>query len=226
MFRTVLTAALLSTSALAATNVTTPAEQAAREKAFDAQVSSAEQMAWLNRCRRRPTMSARPTTRQMPNSPGQVQGMGLGREDRDVRVLYPTPISTTLELVAPSASCSAAGADDPRDSTSGKKDELPAYVAFQGDGDVTAPLVYVNYGMPDDYKALERIGVDVKGKIGIARYGRGWRGLKPKLAQDHGAVGCIIYSDPRDDGYSIDDAYPKGAARPPNRVSSAARSPT
>jgi N-acetylated-alpha-linked acidic dipeptidase len=68
--------------------------------------------------------------------------------------------------------------------------------------------------MPDDYKALERMGVDVKGKIVIARYGQGWRGLKPKLAQDHGAVGCIIYSDPRDDGYSVDDVYPKGAARP------------
>ena len=103
----------------------------------------------------------------------------------------------------------------PGDETSSRtKDELPAYVAFQGDGDVTAPLVYVNYGMPDDYKALERMGVDVKGKIVIARYGEGWRGLKPKLAQDHGAIGCIIYSDPRDDGYSADDVYPKGAARP------------
>ena len=62
---------------------------------------------------------------------------------------------------------------------------------------MTAPLVYVNYGMPDDYKELERHGVDVKGKIVIARYGAGWRGLKPKLAYEHGAVGCIIYSDPR-----------------------------
>ncbi len=73
-------------------------------------------------------------------------------------------------------------------------------MAFQGDGDVTAPLVYVNYGMPADYDALERMGVSVKGKIVIARYGVGWRGLKPKLAQDHGAAGTIIYSDPRDDG--------------------------
>ena len=94
--------------------------------------------------------------------------------------------------------------------------ELPAYVAFQGDGDVTAPLVYVNYGMPDDYKALERLGISVKGKIVIARYGAGWRGLKPKLAQEHGAVGCIIYSDPKDDGYYRDDPYPKGGERPPN----------
>jgi N-acetylated-alpha-linked acidic dipeptidase len=89
-------------------------------------------------------------------------------------------------------------------------------VAFQGDGDVTAPLVYVNYGLPADYDALERLGVSVKGKIVIARYGQGWRGLKPKLAQEHGAVGAIIYSDPRDDGYSTDDVYPQGAARPAN----------
>ena len=95
---------------------------------------------------------------------------------------------------------------------------LPAYVAYQGDGDVTAPLVYVNYGMKDDYDALERLGVSVKGKIVIARYGEGWRGLKPKLAQEHGAVGCIIYSDPRDDGYSAEDAYPKGPARPPQGI--------
>jgi N-acetylated-alpha-linked acidic dipeptidase len=91
-------------------------------------------------------------------------------------------------------------------------------VAFQGDGDVTAPLVYVNYGMPDDYETLARMGVDVRGKIVIARYGGGWRGLKPKLAQEHGAVGCIIYSDPADDGYAMGDTYPKGSWRPPQAV--------
>ena len=95
---------------------------------------------------------------------------------------------------------------------------LPAYLAYQGDGDVTAGLVYVNYGMQDDYKTLERLGVSVKGKIVIARYGSGWRGLKPKLAQDHGAVGCIIYSDPADDGYSVDETYPAGPMRPPHGI--------
>ena len=94
---------------------------------------------------------------------------------------------------------------------------LPAYLAYQGDGDVTAGLVYVNYGMQDDYKTLQRLGVSVKGKIVIARYGEGWRGLKPKLAQEHGAVGCIIYSDPADDGYSVDETYPAGPMRPPHR---------
>jgi len=131
-------------------------------------------------------------------------------------VLYPTPTKVSLDLVTPRRFVATLTERPvPGDASSSRtRAQLPAYVAFQGDGDVTAPLVYVNYGMPDDYRALERMGVDVKGKIVIARYGQGWRGLKPKLAQDHGAVGCIIYSDPRDDGFSVDDAYPKGAARP------------
>ncbi len=81
---------------------------------------------------------------------------------------------------------------------------------------MTGGLVYVNYGMPDDYKTLQRMGVSVKGKIVIARYGSGWRGLKPKLAQEHGAIGCLIYSDPADDGYGVDQTYPNGPARPPH----------
>jgi N-acetylated-alpha-linked acidic dipeptidase len=135
-------------------------------------------------------------------------------------VLYPKPISETLELVGPQkfkatlqeppiAGDSSATATDPA---------LPAYVDYQHDGDVTAGLVYVNYGMLDDYKTLQRLGVSVKGKIVIARYGSGWRGLKPKLAQDHGAIGCIIYSDPAQDGYSIDQTYPNGPMRPPHGI--------
>jgi N-acetylated-alpha-linked acidic dipeptidase len=96
--------------------------------------------------------------------------------------------------------------------------ELPAYVAYQGDGDVTAPLVYVNYGMPEDYRLLAQYGVSVAGKIVIARYGEGWRGLKPRLAQEHGASGCIIYSDPSGDGYAVDKTYPDGPMRPPHGV--------
>ena len=88
----------------------------------------------------------------------------------------------------------------------------------RGMGDVTAPVVYANYGMPDDYKALERAGIDVRGKIVITRYGGGWRGLKPQLAQEHGAIGCLIYSDPADDGYGPADPYPKGGSRPPDGV--------
>ncbi|HST28864.1 MAG TPA: M28 family metallopeptidase, partial [Rudaea sp.] len=104
------------------------------------------------------------------------------------------------------------------DATSGLSGALPPYNVYGADGDVTAELVYVNYGMPDDYKELARHGVDVKGKIAIVRYGAGWRGLKPELAYQHGAVGCLIYSDPRDDGYFAGDAYPKGGWRPAEGV--------
>ena len=135
-------------------------------------------------------------------------------------VLYPKPVSETLEMVAPQkfsatlqeppiAGDSSATATDPA---------LPDYVDYQRDGVVSAALVYVNYGMQDDYKTLQRLGVSVKGKIVIARYGSGWRGLKPKLAYDHGAIGCIIYSDPAQDGYSIDDTYPAGPMRPSHGV--------
>jgi N-acetylated-alpha-linked acidic dipeptidase len=131
-------------------------------------------------------------------------------------VLYPTPKAEALELVGPTPF--AATLTEPPipgdDSSAHQAGGLPAYVAYGGEGDVTAPLIYVNYGMPADYDALRRLGLDVKGKIVIARYGAGWRGLKPKLAQEHGAVGCIIYSDPADDGYGAGDAYPKGAYRP------------
>ncbi len=131
-------------------------------------------------------------------------------------VLYPTPKAEALELLTPEP-FKATLTEPPipgDDSSAHQAGGLPAYLAYGGDGDVTAPLVYVNYGMPADYDALRRLGLDVKGKIVIARYGVGWRGLKPKLAYEHGAVGCIIYSDPADDGYGAGDAYPKGAYRP------------
>src|SRR5208283_1452729 len=135
-------------------------------------------------------------------------------------VLYPTPISETLELSGPKPfKATLQEPPIPGDSSATATDPaLPAYVDYQGDGDVSAPLVYVNYGMQDDYKTLERLGVSVKGKIVIARYGGGWRGLKPTLAHDHGAVGCIIYSEPKDDGYSVDETYPSGPMRPPRGI--------
>jgi N-acetylated-alpha-linked acidic dipeptidase len=107
----------------------------------------------------------------------------------------------------------------PQDPTSNQQSEqLPTYNAYSIDGDVTAPLVYVNYGVPKDYEALDRLGVSVKGAIVIARYGNSWRGIKPKVAAEHGAVGCIIYSDPRDDGYFEDDVFPNGPMRNENGV--------
>jgi len=131
-------------------------------------------------------------------------------------VLYPTPRTELLELTRSEPfTATLTEPPIPGDATSARTEGvLPAYVAYGGEGDVTAPLVYANYGMPEDYAALQRLGVDVKGKIVITRYGGGWRGLKPKLAYEHGAVGCIIYSDPADDGYGPGDPYPKGAFRP------------
>ena len=134
-------------------------------------------------------------------------------------VLYPTLKQHTLELIAPTKFVASLTEPPVKgDATSTLTDGLPPYNEYGADGDVTGELVYLNYGMPDDYKALARRGIDVKGKIVITRYGQGWRGLKPKLAQEHGAIGCIIYSDPKDDGYSRGDVYPKGAWRPPEGV--------
>ena len=97
-----------------------------------------------------------------------------------------------------------------------QSEQLPVYNAYSIDGDVTAPLVYVNYGIPADYEELDRLGISVKGAIVIARYGGSWRGIKPKVAAEHGAIGCLIYSDPRDDGYQQGDVFPAGPMRPPD----------
>ncbi len=131
-------------------------------------------------------------------------------------VLFPTPKTRVLELLG--AKPYKAKLEEPTlaaDKTSGQKSEqLPSYNAYSADGDVTAELVFVNRGIPADYEELEKMGVSVKGKIVIAKYGGSWRGIKPKVAYEHGAVGCIIYSDPADDGYSQGDVYPEGAFRP------------
>ena len=129
-------------------------------------------------------------------------------------VLFPTPVARTLEMTSPVHY--KALLKEPalkEDSTSGLPGQLPTYNAYSADGDVTAELVFVNYGLPEDYEILDKFGIDVKGKIVIAKYGRSWRGIKPKVAQEHGAVGCIIYSDPEEDGYFQGDVYPKGAFR-------------
>jgi N-acetylated-alpha-linked acidic dipeptidase len=145
---------------------------------------------------------------------------GWDAEIEVFNVLFPTPTERVLELVAPNR-FTAKLAEPPVsvDPTSNQKDEqLPNYNAYSIDGDVTAPLVYVNYGVPDDYETLDRLGISVKGAIVIARYGGSWRGIKPKVAAEHGAVGCLIYSDPHEDGYSRGDVFPKGPYRNPDGV--------
>jgi len=132
------------------------------------------------------------------------------------KVLFPTPKERVVELVAPTKF--VAKLEEPTvpvDPTSSQHNEqLPTYNAYSIDGDVTAPLVYVNRGVPEDYEELDRLGVSVKGAIVIARYGGSWRGIRPKVAAEHGAVGCLIYSDPRDDGYFEGEVFPQGAYRP------------
>ncbi len=130
------------------------------------------------------------------------------------QVLFPTPKTRLLEMTAPTTY--KALLKEPflkEDATSNQQNQLPTYNAYSADGDVTAGLIFVNYGLPEDYDMLDRMGVSVKGKIVIAKYGHSWRGIKPKVAQEHGAVGCIIYSDPGDDGYAAGDVYPAGAYR-------------
>ncbi len=163
-------------------------------------------------CRPSPTRSARRITKRMPSlSATSSKSWGWDAQIEEFYPLYPTLKHHTLELVSPTKF--VASLTEPPvegDATSTRTDGMGPYNVYGADGDVTADLVYVNYGMPDDYKDLARRGIDVKGKIVITRYGGGWRGLKPKLAQTHGAVGCIIYSDPQQDGYGAGDVYPKG----------------
>lgn len=150
---------------------------------------------------------------------GLLKEWGLDARIENYEALLPYPTSRVVEMTAPVRY--TAKLKEPAvsaDPDSGDADQLPTYNAYSGSGDVTAPLVYVNYGLPDDYDYLKRQGIDVKGKIVIARYGRSWRGTKPKVAAEHGAVACIIYSDPRDDGYFQGDIYPRGAYRPPQGV--------
>jgi N-acetylated-alpha-linked acidic dipeptidase len=135
-------------------------------------------------------------------------------------VLFPTPKERLVELVEPTKfTAKLEEPTVPEDPTSSQHDEqLPTYNAYSADGDVTGPLVYVNYGVPADYEQLERLGISVKGAIVIARYGGSWRGIKPKVGAEHGAVGCLIYSDPSGDGYVQGDSFPAGAYRPRDGV--------
>ena len=196
------------------------AAERATEARFDALIDPKEMAGWLERMASKPNQVGSPHDRE--NAEWQLamfRSWGWDARIETFEVLYPTPLSESLELLGPTPYKAKlhepAIASDPATSEPG---QLPPYVAYQGDGDVTGELVYANYGMPDDYKALARQGVDVKGRIVIARYGGGWRGLKPKLAQEHGAIGCLIYSDPADDGYATADVYPRGGQRPPDGV--------
>jgi N-acetylated-alpha-linked acidic dipeptidase len=196
------------------------AREVTLEQRFDGALDPAELRGWLK------TLSAEPNHVGSPHDKANAELVrdlfrqwGWDARIEEFEVLYPTLKHHSLELIAPTrftASLTEPAVEG--DATSTRTDGLPPYNEYGADGDVTGELVYLDYGMPEDYLALARRGVDVKGKIVITRYGKGWRGLKPKLAQEHGAIACLIYSDPHDDGYARGDTYPRGGWRPPEGV--------
>nr|HVY76394.1 M28 family peptidase [Puia sp.] len=142
----------------------------------------------------------------------RFRSYGFDAHIETYQVFFPTPKKRVLEMTSPTVY--QALLKEPalkEDATSGQDGQLPTYNAYSANGNITAPLVFVNYGLPADYEVLASMGIDVKGKIVIAKYGMSWRGIKPKVAQEHGAIGCIIYSDPQGDGYTQGDVYPKGS---------------
>jgi N-acetylated-alpha-linked acidic dipeptidase len=146
---------------------------------------------------------------------GRFREWGLDARIEEFESYMPLPVSRRVELLGPERY--VARLEEPElseDKDSGDANRLPPYNAYSADGDVTGELVYVNYGLPEDYDRLDAMGVDVSGKIVIAKYGRSWRGIKPKVAAERGAIACLMYSDPRDDGFYVNDPYPTGPMRP------------
>ena len=183
------------------------------EARLDAGIDANEMDAWLKAMSAEPhhvgSAAGKATAEYIA---GLLESWGYDTEIAEYEILLPTPRIREVELVAPTTYQATLTEDslseDP--STAVREHLLPPYNAFSRDGEVEGELVFVNYGIPEDYELLERYGIDVTGKIAIARYGRSWRGIKPKLAGEKGAIGTIIYSDPADDGYGAGDVYPKG----------------
>ena len=207
------TQSLLAAETLLGFDAAGSAAQRALEADFDSRIDAREMEAWLR------DLSFEPHHVGSPKGYANAQRLaelftswGYATEIAEYEILFPTPKTRELELVSPgsfTASLTEEALDeDP--STSRTQDLLPPYNAFSRDGEVEAELVFVNYGMPADYEVLERHGISVEGKIAIAKYGRSWRGIKPKLAGEKGAIGTLIYSDPLDDGYGQGATYPQG----------------
>jgi N-acetylated-alpha-linked acidic dipeptidase len=191
-------------------------EQRTLESRFDSQIRKENLRQWMKLLAAKPHHLGSPQDKLNAEFiAAQFRSWGYQTAIEEFQVLFPTPKTRLLEMVEPER-FTARLQETPlkEDSNSGLvSDQLPTYNAYSIDGDVTGKLVYVNYGVPKDYELLADHGIDIKGKVVIARYGGSWRGIKPKVAAEHGAVGCIIYSDPREDGYAQGDVYPKGAWR-------------
>ena len=183
------------------------------ERAFDLALNAAHIGATIKQLSSKPHNLGSAGSKEVADTIlNRYKSYGFDAHIETFTVLFPTPKTRLLEMIAPKNY--KALLKEPalkEDATSDQENQLPTYNAFSADGDVTASLVFVNYGLPQDYDKLAEMGIDVKGKIVIAKYGNSWRGIKPKVAQEHGAVGCIIYSDPMGDGYYQGDVYPKGA---------------
>ncbi|HEV7241763.1 MAG TPA: M28 family metallopeptidase [Thermoanaerobaculia bacterium] len=223
--RRLIAAALLFTTTALTAQPNTPlpifgfkdaAKQYALEAQFDAKLNRDNLRTWMKRMTARPHHLGSPYGKENAEFMASLfKSWGYDTAIERFDVLFPTPKTRVVELLAPQRY--TAKLNEPalaEDATSNQADEiLPPFNAYSIDGDVTGDLVYVNYGVPKDYEVLAQNGIDVKGKIVIARYGGSWRGIKPKVAAEHGAIGCILYSDPRDDGYFEGDVYPAGAYR-------------
>jgi N-acetylated-alpha-linked acidic dipeptidase len=191
-------------------------QESSVEQRFDQAINRGDLRDWMEFMSSRPHHVGTPFGKKVAEFvAGKFKEWGYDTSIETFYVLFPTPKERALTLLAPEHY--DAKLTEPAlaaDHTSGQQNEqLPTFNFYSKDGDVTAEVVYVNYGIPSDYEQLERLGIDVKGKVVIARYGASWRGIKPKLAAEKGAIGCIIYSDPRDDGYFEGDVYPKGPYR-------------
>lgn len=191
-------------------------KQRALESRFDSALRKENLQEWMRWMTAKPHHLGSPFGKDVAEFiAAKFRVWGYETEIETFDVLFPTPKTRLLEMTAPERF--VAGLQEPalkQDATSGiTENQLPVFNAYSADGDVAGQLVYVNYGVPNDYEVLAEHGVEVKGKIVIARYGGSWRGIKPKVAAEHGAIGCLIYSDPHDDGYYQGDAYPKGAWR-------------
>ncbi len=146
----------------------------------------------------------------------QLRSYGLSADLKEYEVWLNYPNApTVLELITTRRQpLSVKEVAVPGDPSSSHPKISPLFNGYSASGDVTGPVVYANYGLPNDYEDLKKAGVDVKGKIVIVRYGNSFRGVKAKVAEQNGAIGCIIYSDPEDDGYMQGDVFPKGPWRP------------
>jgi len=202
--------------ALTGFDATGASAQLELEGRFDKAIQPGNLKPWLERFAGRPHHVGSPYDKANADYIAELfTSWGFDTRIERFDVLFPTPRTRILELTAPTHyTARLAEPAIPEDQTSNQAaEQLPIYNAYSINGDVTGPLVYVNYGVPADYDELARHGVSVKGAIVIARYGGSWRGIKPKVAAEHGAIGCLIYSDPRDDGYFQGDVYPKGSFR-------------